>query len=183
MTWDLDKAVAAGIIKPVSELRLSKTDEDDFREGLLLDKEPDILTRGHVVSKARVAKIKERAVFSNYLLCPTKFNFSSMVRIYGYVMAFVVKCRKNWIILDNLLYEGSVSFSVFSSSLDFYNGNSVLHHIAVTCVREPDKSRRSLQKQFSNTYWTEEEKIRYSQSHTARTDDLELTDRYLNLAL
>ena len=189
MTWDLEKAVHAGIIKPVLELRLSKDDEDDFKEGLLLDKEPDILTRGHVVSNVRVAKIEERATFSNYLLCPTKFNFASTVRIYGHVMAFIVKCRKNKIMLGRLLNEGSLTFSVFSSSVNFYNGNSVLHHISTTpsvletSKSEPNRNQISLLTHFSNAYWTEEEKNQYIQSHTTKTGVAELTDRYLNIAL
>ena len=48
MTWDLEKAVAEGIIIPASELRLAKDEEKDYRVGFILDKEPDILTRSHV---------------------------------------------------------------------------------------------------------------------------------------
>ena len=83
MTWDLEAAVAKGIITPVSELRLAKDEEEDYREGFLLNKEPDILTRSHVVEKNRILKIQDRAMFSDYILCPTKFNFASTVRIYG----------------------------------------------------------------------------------------------------
>ena len=190
MTWDLERAISEGIIKPVSELRLPRTEEEDYREGFLLDKEPDILTRGHTLSQVRLAKIQERAAFSEYILCPTKFNFASTVRIYGYVMAFIVKCRRNRIMLGILLYEGGLTFSVFSSSLKFYNDKS-LNLVAATTTtsgseEKPVNSICQLSNYFSNVYWSEDETVLFSQAHAAAaagTGVAKLTDRYLNIAL
>ena len=188
MTWDLEKAVAEGIIKPASELRLSKDEEEDYKEGFLLDKEPDILTRSHVLTETRILKLQERAMFSNYILCPTKFNFAATVRIYGYVMAFIIKCRKNRLMLGILLYEGRLTFSVFTSSLQFFK-NSSLNHLAASWsdtrpAEQADvKPITSLSGYFANENWNQVEMLEFNLTHTSRSGPAQLTDRYLNLAL
>ena len=162
MTWDLEAAVAKGIITPVSELRLAKDEEEDYREGFLLDKEPDILTRGHVVEKNRILKIQDRAMFSDYILCPTKFNFASTVRIYGYVMAFIMKCRKNRNTVGMLLHEGSLTFSVFTSNLQFFNNSSV-HYIAASWsdTKAAVRTGTPLSGYFANDNWNQVEKFEF----------------------
>ena len=165
MTWDLEKAIAAEVIKPASELRVTKEQEEDYTDGFLIEKQPGVLTRGHVVSETRITKIEQRATFSEYILNPTKFNFASTVRILGYVMAFVTKCGKNRRTVGRLLNEGSLLFSVFSSMLNI--------------------SETTFAAYFTNIYWTEEEISLFLKVHASITADenQHLSDRFLNLAL
>jgi hypothetical protein len=64
MTWDLEKAISAGVIKPASALRVNKEEEDEYTDGFLIDKQPDVSTRGHFANETRIARIEERATFS-----------------------------------------------------------------------------------------------------------------------
>ena len=77
----------------------------------------EVITTGHVVNPGRLSLIQERSQFSDYLIIPTKFSFQSMVRIYGYVMTFITKCkakcRQNKL-LGPLLCTGDLKFTSFS---------------------------------------------------------------------
>ena len=76
--------------------------EEDFNEGIVFERTPDILTPGHIVDienylqqeivtmiNIKKEKILERAQYSNYPLSPTKFTFDKVVRIYGYIYKFI----------------------------------------------------------------------------------------------
>ena len=123
MKLDISEAVSRGILKPATELRVSKEIEGDFNDGLMYGDRDEVLTRGHlstsanVITEARVKKIQERAEFSEYLLLPTKFKFPATVRILGYVLCFVKKARKGRQFLGELLREAKLWFSVFSCDL------------------------------------------------------------------
>ncbi len=69
MRNDIEDAVEKGVLTPVSELRLSKDEEEDFDKGFVYELSPEILTRGHTVLAAaeRKDKIAERMEFSDYL--------------------------------------------------------------------------------------------------------------------
>ena len=116
MRMDISEAEEDGYITHVSKLKLKPEEEDDFKQGLLFDKVPDILTHGHQVSAVRVDKMTERATVADYLIQPTKHSFPTMVRIYSMVFSFVTKCRKNAKILSVLLMEGKLSFQLFKAS-------------------------------------------------------------------
>ena len=94
MTWSVDKAIKEGILKPVSELRMKEEEQEMFNEGCVFDKVPEVLTRGHIVNEKRVAKLEERAAFSNYLILPTKFGFRKLIRTYSYIFSFLNKLKQ-----------------------------------------------------------------------------------------
>ena len=129
MKLDFHEATNAGYLKPADSLKvISGKKEDEFRKGFIFEKEPEVLTRGHIASKQvsvshnRISKLQERAIFSNYgLLLPTRRRFPSMVRITAYVITFVSKYRlkanlrhaKTVIWTGPLLCESSLRFSAF----------------------------------------------------------------------
>ena len=121
---DIKNALDGGILTPVSELRLrSKEEYDDFYDGCVFDRVPEILTRGHVLNQRRLSLIQERASFSQYLLLPTKFSFRRIVRVYSYIFSFIYKLKRAVLRSKNLdttelLYEGSVKFSIFTANID-----------------------------------------------------------------
>ena len=118
MHQDLDQAANNGILKLAMDLRLTRELEDEYSKGLLFESQvPEIITRGHAVNPTRLSFLEERAEFSDYLLLPTKFTFTTTVRIYSMVMAFVSKARRNRRMVGTLLREGDLTFSVFFSHL------------------------------------------------------------------
>ena len=94
MSWPLQKAIDDGCIKLATDLRLSDEEQKDFQDGVLFEKVPELLTRGHALNQLRVSEIEKRARFSNYVLLPTKFGLKKFVGIMNYVFKFIVKCRK-----------------------------------------------------------------------------------------
>ena len=129
MKLDIADAVDTGVLKPASELRVSKDIEKEFNDGLRFGDKDDLVTSGHpaqtvnVVKEARVTKIQERADFSNYLILPTKFRFPASVRIYGYVLKFVNKARKGRKMAGELLMESRLWFAVFSCDVTTTQSN------------------------------------------------------------
>ena len=113
MRLDIEEALEMGTIKPALDLRIKDEEESEFSKGLIFEKVPEILTRGHIISESRVTKIEERANMSQYLILPTKFNFIKVVRVTSYVMMFVTKARQGRKSLSRLLWEGKLWFSVF----------------------------------------------------------------------
>ena len=94
MKGSLDDALKADIIKPAADLRMADNDEAEFDKGVILERTPEILIRGHEVD--RQSKILERAEFSKYILMPTKYNFRKVVIITSLVFKFITKvCKYN----------------------------------------------------------------------------------------
>ena len=60
---------------------MNPEEEDDYDRGLAYNKVPEILTRGHQVSHKRVAKIEERAAYAKYMILPTAYPFTKLVRV------------------------------------------------------------------------------------------------------
>ena len=58
MTEPLERAIADGAIKPALQLRLNEEEKEDYQEGIIFDKVPELLTRGHVINEHRVSEIK-----------------------------------------------------------------------------------------------------------------------------
>ena len=77
MHLEIDQAVDMGILTPAAKLRLSDEEKREYKRGLLIDAEPEILVHGHVVSEKRVQAILDRATFSKgmYLVNPGKSPF------------------------------------------------------------------------------------------------------------
>ena len=93
MTGSIDDAIEAKIIKPASELRVNDEEENEFEKGIIFEKTPEILIHGHVASEERVDKLSERAMFSNYLFSPSKYDFKKTVMITSYVFKFIRLCK------------------------------------------------------------------------------------------
>ena len=120
-TWmrgTISQALEDGILVSAQDLRLNKDDQEEYSKGLVFDSQiPEVLTRGHVVNQGRLALIEERAQFSNYLIVPTKFSFPRTVRIYGYVMMFVTKCKlrcREKVFTGDFLKPAEIKFSAFA---------------------------------------------------------------------
>ena len=131
MKKEIAEAVDSGVLKPVSELRIKDEEENEFRKGLVFEKVPEVLTRGHVISEARVSKMEERVNFSQYLVLPTKFSFNSVVRILSHVMRFISACRRGKTVLSQILYEGKLWFSVFVTVDYSGQSNNILPQIGM----------------------------------------------------
>ena len=99
MRGEIDDAVAQGILKPVSELRITPEADSDYKEGLILGSDPFNMFC-NAVNNSRVEKLRVRLEYSNYLLNPARYDFRKLVRILALVIGFINKCRgKN---LDSL---------------------------------------------------------------------------------
>ena len=94
MTWPVQKAIDEDCIKSVSELRMNDDEKKEFKDGVIFERMPELLTRGHTVNEIRVSEIEKRAKFSNYVLLPTKFGFKKFIAVMMLVVKFLVKCRK-----------------------------------------------------------------------------------------
>ena len=114
MRGDIAKDTSDEVLKPATDLRIKPEEEKEFDQGCVFEK-PEILTLGHVLRQSRISKIEMRAVYSDYLVMPTKFSFIKVVRIYANVIKFVKRCSQNKRILQFLLSEANIQFSVFST--------------------------------------------------------------------
>ena len=85
MSGEFSKAIAADILKPASELRINPEEQKEFNDGCIFEK-PEILVRGHVLTEGRISKIEERAIFSDYLVIPTKLSFPAVVRLLRFTL-------------------------------------------------------------------------------------------------
>ena len=77
MKMDISEAVEQEILVPVDKLRLSDDEKKDFKQGLVIDTEPEVLTYGHVATERRIQAILDRGKFSKdlYLVNPGKQSF------------------------------------------------------------------------------------------------------------
>jgi len=95
-TWmrnTVAQAIADGQIKPALELRINDEEKEEFRDGVVFDKIPEVLTRGHALQQERISKLEERAQYSKYVIIPTKFNFKHSFRVTMLVIKFISLCR------------------------------------------------------------------------------------------
>ena len=107
MRLTVGKAIANGSIKPALDLRMNDDEKDEFKDGIIFEEVPEVLTRGHVVSTKRVDLLEKRAAHAKYLILPTKFSFPKTVRVYSVVFYFISKCRRGNVVLSRLLCEVS----------------------------------------------------------------------------
>ena len=138
MKLDIDMAVTEGYIRPAADLRVNDEMEDKFKEGLMFGDQDEVLTRGHTAATTtinRIEKIHQRAKLADYLVLPTKYKFLTTVRIYGYIMCFIIKARKGRKMLGEWLREARLWFSTFSCDI-VTNENSSF--IKVLTTLKPD---------------------------------------------
>ena len=113
MKGEIDDAIEQGILTPSNKLRLTDEEKDSYKKGFVFEKSPEILTKGHAVilASTRVEKVKDRQVFSNYLIPPNKFKFEKLVRVLSIVKKFlekfVPKCK------EKLFQSGNLKFQMF----------------------------------------------------------------------
>ena len=187
MKMDTEEAVEQGYIKPASELRMTVEEEQDYDRGLVYEKIPEILTRGHVVSTKRVDLMEERAAHSKYLLLPTKFSFPKVVRIYSIVFSFLSKCRRGKVILSRLLCEDKLWFSMFQAKLEDCETGLELSSIAMVTRMEDEQCSDgvSLVSQFNKElFLSVDQRQVFAATQTVINDDVVIkTDKYTNMAL
>ena len=59
MKTSVVQAIAQGCIKPALDLRIREEDKEEFREGVVYDKIPEVLTRGHTLNQERISRLEE----------------------------------------------------------------------------------------------------------------------------
>ena len=94
MTWPLKKAARSGCITPAKDLRISDSEQEDYKEGIMFEKIPELLTRGHVLNRDRINKLEERSRISNFVVPPVKYGFKTSFRVLVLVIKFILKCKK-----------------------------------------------------------------------------------------
>ena len=178
MRGDISTAVDDEILKPVCELRLNKESEEEYSKGILFDSQiPEVITRGHVVNANRVSLLQERAEFSDYPLLPTKYAFTKTVRIYSYVMAFIMKCRRGRKFVGPLLSEGNLRFSSFVSQ------TSSIDHVVLVEHKSSEVPPSGLVSCFSAGLESSQARI-FSGTQVERVGlDPAGCDRFISLAL
>ena len=98
MNESLEKALDEDILKPAAEVSAANTeDEIEFERGFIIEKDLEILVRGHNAEQIdqyktynadRVDKMVARAQEANYLFMP-KFSFAKVVRITSIIFKYV----------------------------------------------------------------------------------------------
>ena len=91
MRHSVELAISAGILTPISQLRLSEKEAEDFNKGFIYEKTKDILTKGHttVLACKRVENVFSRAEFSKYLIPLNKFKFEKTVKVLSIIVKFI----------------------------------------------------------------------------------------------
>ena len=91
MRNDLEDAFEADILKPAKDLRLNNNEEEEYERGLIFEKCPEILVRGHSAfsTNIRIEKMASRAEFSKYIFMPTKFNFRKVIRVTATILKYM----------------------------------------------------------------------------------------------
>ena len=198
MRLELDQAVQQGFLKPALDLKPSQVEsEDEFKKGFIFEKEPEVLTRGHLaddnpeqLDSKRVEKIAERAVFSNYdMLLPTRRSFPAMVRITSYVLIFINKCRsrvnrrlgsnKRW--SGTLLSEATIWFSAFpTTTLKEDQAGHTMVQVAWVHTELAEVGKTPLMEAFSVQSLAEDDL--YYRAHTTSVT-FQPTDSHINAAL
>ena len=62
--------------------------------------------------------MEERAANAKYLILPTAYPFTKLVRMYSIVLSLISKCRKGREILSRLLAEGRIVFRMFNVHME-----------------------------------------------------------------
>ena len=90
MRGNMEEALENEIITPSKDLRLNNDETDEYNQGVIFEKCPQILIKGHTaLSTMRIQKMASRAEFSQYLFMPTKFNFRKVVRVTASIFKYL----------------------------------------------------------------------------------------------
>ena len=73
MRCPMNKAVLQVCIVSAVKFRISDTEKEDYKDGIIFEKVLELLTRGHVLNKERINKIEERSKYIDYVVFPTKY--------------------------------------------------------------------------------------------------------------
>jgi hypothetical protein len=84
-----EDALENEIVTPASDLQLNNTEKEEYDQGLIFEKCPQILIKGHLT--LRVQKMASRAEYSKYLFMPTKFSFRKVVRVTASIFKYLKK--------------------------------------------------------------------------------------------
>ena len=92
MKGSMEDALEKDIIKHAGNLRLNDNEKEEYNRGLIFEKCPQILIKGHgAFATNRIQKMASRAEFSKYLFMPTKFNFRKVVRVTACMFKYLKK--------------------------------------------------------------------------------------------
>ena len=98
MKKSLNEAIKEGIVTPSSKLTLKKEDESEFDKGIILERMPEILVRGHSSfaseQTVRTDKMAARGSFSNYIISPLKLPFPKCIRVTAHCFRMFKMKRK-----------------------------------------------------------------------------------------
>ena len=114
MNGEISDAIENGILTPASKLRVKEEEEEDFNQGVIIEKSAEILTRGHQVSlsvNSRAENVKSRSNFSRYVIEPTKFKFEKVVRILATVWKFI----RSFKVVKRRNMDKEVKFQMFAN--------------------------------------------------------------------
>ena len=90
MRNDFEDAFDADILKHAKDLRMNEEEEHEYDRGLVFERCPEILIRGHhAFLSSRVENMANRAKFSKYIFMPTKFNFRKVVRVTALIFKYM----------------------------------------------------------------------------------------------
>ena len=83
MRNDLEDSFEADILKPAKDLRLNNNEEEEYERGLIVEKCPEILVRGHSAfsTSLRVEKMASGAKILKYIFMPTKFSLRKVIQV------------------------------------------------------------------------------------------------------
>ena len=91
MKLPLAEAIKNEDIKPLADLKINKDEEQEYQEGVIFEKIPEVLTRGHAINEARVTEIEKRVQFSSYLVPPVNTDWKNYVGVMINVVKFISK--------------------------------------------------------------------------------------------
>ena len=101
MKLPLDEAIKNEDIKPIADLKISNEEEKEYQEGVIFEKIPELLTRGHAINKQRVSEIEKRVIFSSYLVPPVNTNLKNYLKTVVMCFRFITKIRSKMIARKN----------------------------------------------------------------------------------
>ena len=130
---------------------------------------------------------------ADYLILPTKYKFSVLVRIHAIVFSFVTKCRKGRKILSQFLVEGKLFFQIFNTiqlgAVRKDCAPPIISSIAMTVnpTGQEQQAGNTLLTLFNNKsnnlLYTKEQQEKFATTQLEPDDQYRHTDRYINQSL
>ena len=134
MTESVENAVNVGILTPAKDLTMDLEEREEFNQGFVFEKTPEILTRGHVALLSnRAENVGKRLQFSNYIVNPLKHSFKKTVGVISIIIRFIrsFKCVKDKLILNKQtskfqMFKCNISTGVRDPGIKFHGENHIL---------------------------------------------------------